>query len=84
VDEAARGVFANACTEPCQSDRLIPHRPQPQKMATLTAAADVAACGFELIENLSSTEQMTRYFSNRKDYLRPLAGSYFARLRVSE
>jgi len=47
-----------------------------------TLADDVAACGFELIENLSSTEQMTRYFANRKDYLRPLAGSYFARLRV--
>ncbi len=47
-----------------------------------TLADDVAACGFELVENLSSTDQMARYFSNRKDYLRPLAGSYFARLRV--
>ena len=49
-----------------------------------TLADDVANCGFELIENISSTEQMTRYFANRKDYLRPLAGSYFARLRVCQ
>ncbi len=40
------------------------------------------ADGFEGVENLSPGEQKERYFTNREDGLRPLAGSYFAHLRV--
>lgn len=39
--------------------------------------------GLEPVENLSAAEQEKRYFTNRKDGMRPTPGSFFAHARVS-
>lgn len=48
-----------------------------------TFPQEVCALGFELIENLSPTDQAARYFTGRTDDLRPLASAYFVHFRVS-
>jgi methyltransferase (TIGR00027 family) len=46
--------------------------------------ATLASIGLELVDNFSGEDQAERYFSDRKDNLRPIQASYFAHARVKE
>jgi O-methyltransferase involved in polyketide biosynthesis len=46
-----------------------------------TLAEELAALGFEILEDLDHTQQETRYFAGRTDGLRPVKFSHFAHAR---